>query len=191
MCSRTVVAVAEASRDGDAFHAPVPVKLGQRSPVGHRPSLGAGPSLPSIWAVIEAAGGVVRRTGADGAVLVLLVHRPRRGDWSLPKGKLERGEVHLDAALREVAEETGLACRACHPLSETRYRDRKGRPKRVRYWLMEPIEGSFEPNREVDEIRWVRTTELAATLSYRHDVQLIESSLAVISAHRGTSVLLG
>jgi 8-oxo-dGTP diphosphatase len=141
--------------------------------------------------VIEAAGGVVRRLGDDGAVLVLLVHRRRRRDWSLPKGKLERGELHLDAALREVAEETGLSCRAFHALPETRYRDRKGRRKRVRYWLMEPIEGSFEPSREVDEVRWVRTTELAATLSYRHDVQLIESTLAVISTHPGTGVLLG
>src|SRR5918998_4427047 len=56
---------------------------------------------------IEAAGGVV--TGDDGRVL--LVHRPRYDDWTLPKGKLDAGESFEDAALREVEEETGLRCR--------------------------------------------------------------------------------
>jgi 8-oxo-dGTP diphosphatase len=130
--------------------------------------------------VIEAAGGVVHRVDADGALTFLLVHRRRRGDWSLPKGKLERGESHLDAAVREVAEETGLCCRVHQPLAETRYRDRKGRAKRVRYWLMEPVEGAFEPNREVDEVRWVRATDVAAVLTYDHDVQLVEAYLAAL-----------
>jgi 8-oxo-dGTP pyrophosphatase MutT (NUDIX family) len=125
--------------------------------------------------VIEAAGGVIRRFGEDGALLVLVVHRPRKDDWSLPKGKLEAGERHLEAALREVAEETGLVCSVHQPLPETRYIDRKGRTKRVRYWVMEPIAGFFTPNREVDEIRWIRADDAATILSYRHDVQLLEA----------------
>jgi 8-oxo-dGTP diphosphatase len=131
--------------------------------------------------VIEAAGGVVHRVDADGALTILLVHRRRRGDWSLPKGKLERGESHREAALREVAEETGLACRVHEPLAETRYRDRKGRAKRVRYWLMEPIDGSFVPNREVDEVRWVHVADAAALLTYDHDVLLVESHVATLA----------
>ena len=100
--------------------------------------------------MIEAAGGVVWKVAPKGVVKVLLVHRPRYDDWSFPKGKLDPGERHLQAALREVQEETGLRCRTRHELPEARYADRKGRPKRVRYWSMEPIDGEFVPNDEVD-----------------------------------------
>jgi 8-oxo-dGTP diphosphatase len=131
--------------------------------------------------VIEAAGGLVWRINAKGNLKVLLVHRPRYDDWTLPKGKREPGESDLQAALREVAEETGLSCAGCQPLGETRYRDRKGRLKRVRYWAMEPLHGSFAPNHEVDEVRWVRFEDAAGVLSYDHDARLISalSSLAL------------
>ena len=58
---------------------------------------------------VQAAGGVVWRR-RDDQIQVLLVHRPKYDDWSLPKGKLEPGETHQEAALREVREETGLRC---------------------------------------------------------------------------------
>ena len=80
---------------------------------------------------IEAAGGVVVRDGR-----VALVHRPRYDDWSLPKGKLDEGESWEEAALREVEEETGLRCELGPEVGRTRYRA-SGRPKVVRYWLME------------------------------------------------------
>jgi 8-oxo-dGTP diphosphatase len=128
--------------------------------------------------VIESAGGVVRRIDAGGNVLVLMVHRRRQDDWSLPKGKIEPGERHVDAALREVAEETGLVCAVREPLPPTRYFNRKGRAKRVRYWVMEAIAGTFVPNREVDRIRWVRLDEAGELLSYQHDVRLLESLAA-------------
>lgn len=124
--------------------------------------------------MIEAAGGVIWRTTAEHAIEVLLVHRPRYDDWSLPKGKLEPGETHQAAALREVDEETGLVCRPGAELPEIRYRDRKDRPKRVRYWAMEVLSGEFAPNDEVDEIRWARLDDAAALLSYRHDDDVLE-----------------
>src|SRR4051794_19530784 len=119
-------------------------------------------------AEVRAAGGVVVR---DGTVAV--VHRPRYDDWSLPKGKLDRGETWEEAALREVEEETGLRCRLGEELSPVSYTDRKGRSKLVRYWLMEPEGGMFAPSEEVDEVRWMPYEEAAAQLSYPHDRELI------------------
>ncbi len=124
--------------------------------------------------MIEAAGGVVWRRTSSHKVKVLLVHRPRYDDWSLPKGKLDAGESARDAALREVEEETGLRCRVGEELSELRYKDRKGRAKRVRYWAMQAVDGSFEPNDEVDEVRWVPLDDVAGVLSYEHDADVVD-----------------
>jgi len=103
-----------------------------------------------------------------------VVHRPRYDDWSLPKGKLDAGESFEEAALREVEEETGMRCRLGRELGETRYRDRKDRPKVVRYWAMDGAEGDFQPNDEVDELRWVPVDEAKAMLSYDFDRELID-----------------
>jgi 8-oxo-dGTP pyrophosphatase MutT (NUDIX family) len=124
--------------------------------------------------VIEAAGGAIWRVTGKGAVKVLLVHRDRYDDWSLPKGKLEPEETHRQAALREVEEETGFVCTTGAELPEVRYHDRKDRPKRVRYWEMEVVDGAFEPNDEVDEIRWLLLDEAAELLSYEHDVIVLD-----------------
>src|SRR5688500_20159787 len=102
--------------------------------------------------MVEAAGGVLWRISAKGLLRVGVVHRPRYDDWSFPKGKLEDGEVHATAALREVAEETGLRGKLGQELTEVRYHDRYGRPKRVRYWSMEALSDAFQPNNEVDEM---------------------------------------
>lgn len=123
--------------------------------------------------MIEAAGGVVWRQGSSGTIKVLFVHRPRYDDWSLPKGKLEGGESHRQAALREVEEETGLRCRSGEELREVRYRDRKRRMKRVRYWAMEPLDGSFRANAEVDEVRWVSLEHAAELATYPRDLQVV------------------
>jgi 8-oxo-dGTP diphosphatase len=106
-----------------------------------------------------------------------VIHRPRYDDWSLPKGKLEPGESGEEAALREVLEETGFRCRLAGTLPAVTYTDAKGRPKRVCYWLMEPIEGSFEAGREVDEMRWVPATQVDELLTYDHDRQLVAEAI--------------
>jgi 8-oxo-dGTP diphosphatase len=125
-----------------------------------------------VSAEVEAAGGVV----LDGAGRVLLVHRPRYDDWSLPKGKLDPGESFEEAALREVEEETGIRCRLGAELEPVRYRDNKGRLKLVRYWRMEvEHDPGFVPNDEVDELRWVPTGEAVALLSYPHDAELVRA----------------
>ncbi len=123
--------------------------------------------------MIEAAGGIVWRRGAGGGLEVLLVHRDRYDDWTFPKGKLESGETHRQAALREVEEETGLRCTLGDELPEVRYQDGKGRSKRVRYWTMEAAGGSFAPNDEVDVIRWLSLDDAAPTLTYGHDLSVL------------------
>ena len=120
-----------------------------------------------------AAGGVVMR---DGRLAV--VHRPKYDDWSLPKGHLEDGESWEEAALREVAEELGIRTRLVRALEPVRYRTPKGRDKEVRYWVMEPVDGEFTPNDEVDDMRWVSPDEAGALLSYPADRELIDSMTA-------------
>jgi 8-oxo-dGTP diphosphatase len=111
--------------------------------------------------VIRAAGGVLWRSAADPAgdeIEIALVHRPRYDDWSLPKGKLSNGETELEAAIREVREETGYSVRVGEPLGTTRYRrfvNGIDRPKVVRWWAMEVASGEFSANAEVDALRWV------------------------------------
>ncbi|HVD58433.1 MAG TPA: NUDIX hydrolase [Thermoleophilaceae bacterium] len=113
---------------------------------------------------VRAAGGVVVRDG-----LVALVHRPRYDDWTLPKGKLDSGESFEDAAIREIGEETGLRTRLVRELPAVHYEVR-GRPKVVRYWLMEvESDPGFVPNDEVDELRWIEPAGARSLLSYDRD----------------------
>ena len=117
--------------------------------------------------MIRAAGGVVVR---DGQILV--VHRARYDDWSLPKGKLEAGETWADAALREVEEETGLRCALGEEVGRTYYEVVDG-PKEVRYfWLTG--EGEASAQNEVDEVRWASFDEARRLLTYDRDRQLLD-----------------
>jgi 8-oxo-dGTP diphosphatase len=126
--------------------------------------------------ILRAAGGVIRREG-DAGPEVLLVHRPRYNDWSLPKGKREPGETDEQCAVREVAEETGFVCHLDAELLPMRYTDRKGRDKVVRWWGMTPVdERAFEPNDEVDDRRWVLAADAAVLATYDDDVELIEAA---------------
>ena len=121
---------------------------------------------------VRAAGGVVWRE-SDGGPEVAVVHRPRYDDWSLPKGKLRPGEDWLAGALREVEEETGLRAEPGEELEPARYPDRKGRDKLVRWWKMRALDGDFQPNDEVDELRWLAPSEAIELLDYDHDQRLV------------------
>ena len=122
---------------------------------------------------VRAAGGLVVRESRNGGE-ILIVHRPAYGDWSFPKGKLEPGEREEEAAVREVEEETGLRCRLGRELATTRYRDGRGRPKTVRYWLMTPVGGRLAAANEIDDARFVTLAEAGGLLTYERDRELLD-----------------
>ena len=124
---------------------------------------------------VRAAGGVVWRRGAGHDLEVLLVHRPKYDDWTFPKGKNHAGENDRACALREVEEETGLTCEVGLELASTSYRDHRGREKTVRYWSMRPVEGSFSPQEEVDEVCWLSLSQAHERLSYQRDREVLAS----------------
>jgi 8-oxo-dGTP pyrophosphatase MutT (NUDIX family)/phosphohistidine phosphatase SixA len=124
---------------------------------------------------VLAAGAVVYRPGRQ----VLLVHRPKYDDWSFPKGKLDPGEHQTAAAVREVAEETGLRVRLGPPLSSQRYLA-GGRMKTVSYWVGRAVDADdvsgYEPNEEIDGVEWAPYDEAMARLTYPHDRDTLRES---------------
>lgn len=131
--------------------------------------------------MIESAGGVVWRTSDRHRHEVLVVHRPHRQDWSLPKGRRRRRESALECALREVREETGLRCTPAEELPEVHYTDRQGRARLVRYWTMQAVSGQFRPNDEVDEIRWAPLGLVSEVLTHDHELVVV-SGLRLVDA---------
>jgi 8-oxo-dGTP diphosphatase len=141
-------------------------------------------------AVVAAAGGVVWRPAAGGGVETVVVHRPRYDDWSLPKGKLDAGENALAAAVREVREETGLDVVAGRRSVRTRYAVAEG-AKHVDYWLVQAVgtDEPFEPNDEVDELRWLPVPDAAALVTHEHD-RTVLADLARTDVPRAPTLLL-
>jgi 8-oxo-dGTP pyrophosphatase MutT (NUDIX family)/phosphohistidine phosphatase SixA len=117
---------------------------------------------------VRAAGAVVTRKGGE----VLLVHRPKYDDWSFPKGKLDPGEHVVTAAVREVAEETGLDVRLGPALSSQRYRMSNGRFKTVGYWTGRVVGSDdvsrYRPNDEIDSVEWVPWDAAMRRLTYSY-----------------------
>jgi 8-oxo-dGTP diphosphatase len=103
--------------------------------------------------VVVAAGGVVLRT-LDDVPHVLVVHRPRYDDWSLPKGHLDAGEGLQEAAVREVEEETGVLGRIVAPAGTTEHPITLAEGnaiKRVHWYVMHPTATSDPSTRPADE----------------------------------------
>lgn len=135
---------------------------------------------------IVAGGAVVARRGPE----VLLVHRPKYDDWSFPKGKVDPGEHVTAAAVREVAEETGLHVRLGPPLRSQHYTVRNGqsRDKRVDYWAGRVVGGddvsTYRPNAEIDRVIWAGVDKAEQLLSYARDREtLIEASPHLKKSH--------
>lgn len=150
--------------------------------------------------IISAAGGVVwrKRTSTAGngtSIEVLLIHRPKYDDWTLPKGKAEPGETLAETAVREIKEETGLQVRLGIPLHELEYRVAGG-IKRVHYWSARAVSSTgtegFAPNAEVDEVRWARLGKASDLLTYPHDRAILERFRAAreTNEHRSRTLVV-
>jgi 8-oxo-dGTP pyrophosphatase MutT (NUDIX family)/phosphohistidine phosphatase SixA len=123
--------------------------------------------------LIRAAGAVVWRPGPDGDQ-VLLVHRGKYDDWSLPKGKQEPDEPLPLTAVREVLEESGASVTLGRHLAPVRYKV-NGHPKQVDFWVaaLTGLDATAVPNGEVDEIAWLPVPEALRRVSYKQDVAVL------------------
>ena len=129
-----------------------------------------------VKANIFAAGAVLWRKSPSNPyeIEIALIHRPRYDDWSFPKGKLDPGETAIVAARREIFEETGIEAQLGRHLSGVTYPIPGHRKlKRVEYWAAEAVSGEFEPNDEVDELRWLAPEHVAEQLSYPMDRMIL------------------
>lgn len=127
--------------------------------------------------IVRAAGGLVFRRNPKGKLKILIAHRPRYDDWSLPKGAADKGETPEETAVREVLEETGYHCRIVAQLGTKRHRI-DGGIKEVTWFAMRPLPDSpgFAINKEIDTIRWVTRKKARELLDYENDRALISES---------------
>lgn len=125
--------------------------------------------------------------GGSARIRVAVIHRPRRRDLSLPKGKLEAGELPAVAAFRETLEETGITARLGRFLGTVHYdvpvggkrHSKRVVPKEVHYWAAERTAGEFRKNREVDRLEWLDLDEAAAALTYETDREVLRRFASV------------
>lgn len=135
---------------------------------------------------VYAAGGVVWRV-VDGRVLVLLIHRTKYRDITIPKGKVDPGETLPETAVREIREETGVRVHLGVPVGVSRYRMPRGREKVVHYWAAHASEeaiaaSTFVPNREISGLEWLSIKKARKALSYPVDVEILDAFAALEDA---------
>jgi 8-oxo-dGTP diphosphatase len=133
---------------------------------------------------VYAAGGVVWRV-VDDKLRVLLIHRTKYRDVTLPKGKVDPGEMLAETAVREIHEETGIRVVLGVPVGVSRYRLPSKRTKIVHYWAAEATDAAirasaFVPNKEIAALEWVSPKKALKRLSYPVDTEIVENFLTLI-----------
>lgn len=127
-----------------------------------------------------AAGGIVWKK-VEGGGRIVLVHRPKYGDWSLPKGKVDPGEDLPQTARREIDEEVGCPVEFLGFAGVVHYPIGPDRTKVVLFWHM--LAGGaerFEPNAEVDRLLWVTPEDALKRLSYPVERELLQAALRAL-----------
>ena len=125
------------------------------------------------------AAGVLCWRIVDGEPVVLIVRRTQYRDVSVPKGKLDPGELPPETAVRELLEETGLRASIASPFSDVRYLA-GGRPKVVHYWSAEVVDDAdadvsgFVPNDEIAAVEWMPLAQARRLATYPHDVEMLD-----------------
>jgi 8-oxo-dGTP pyrophosphatase MutT (NUDIX family) len=133
------------------------------------------------------AGGLVV-DGTDMAARAALIGRlDRRGRlrWSLPKGHVEAGETTEAAAIREVAEETGITGRVLAPLGTIDFwfvAEGRRIHKTVHHFLLMAQSGELsDEDVEVEQVEWVPLTQLADRLAYDDERRLVRAVPALLA----------
>ena len=126
--------------------------------------------------VVRAAGALLWRPSRKYGMRIALVHRPRYGDWSLPKGKADGSETPPVTAAREVREETGVTATLGRALTTVNYQV-SGRPKTVSYFAARAVSGTFTPNREVDRLEWLSPARTRERMTYDFDRAVLDTFL--------------
>ena len=137
---------------------------------------------------VSAGGVVYRRTGAGTEVALISVGE--QGRWQLPKGLVGRGETPLEAALREVAEETGLTCEVKAELERVEYwYFSKGGARRVRFhkfvhfYLMRYVSGDVAGHDdEVNEARWVAVEDAEGMLAFKGERKVLAEAREMLAS---------
>ena len=127
-----------------------------------------------------------------GEELVTIVPTRRAADGSrvlaLPKGHVDPGETPIEAAVREVREETGIVAEPVCELGESRYwyrRDGCTIGKSVAFFLFTYVEGdTADHDDEVEEVRWIGLHEAAAQLSHEAEREMVALALAYLDKDR-------
>ena len=128
---------------------------------------------------VYAAGAVVWRLTGEGKLRILLIHRTKYRDVTLPKGKVDPGEMLAQTAAREVLEETGIRVHLGVPVGVSRYFMRPKRQKVVHYWAAEATDdairkSTFVPNHEIAALEWVSLKRARKILSYPVDLEILD-----------------
>ncbi|MCB4755821.1 MAG: NUDIX domain-containing protein [Elusimicrobia bacterium] len=122
-------------------------------------------------------GGVVWDEDKKEVLMIRVENLAKKIVWTFPKGHPDKGESTREAALREVREETGWACKLIKPLMDVHYmyvRDKVRISKIVRWFLMKPLKkvGDFD-KKEILEIKWCPLEEARLSVTYKTDKDLL------------------
>jgi 8-oxo-dGTP pyrophosphatase MutT (NUDIX family) len=168
-------------------HTPTSSSTAAKTDAGATPAKKAAPKKRSVYAKrvdeVSAGGLVIDESGTKG----LLIGRRDLKDasrerllWSLPKGHIEAGETPEQAAIREVAEETGIQSEISRELGIIDFWFMAGGKrihKTVHHYLFREVGGTLSPQvTEVDDVGWFPLDEIISLLAYPDEKKLIAKS---------------